>query len=153
MSTHFMTNLLTRVPRSAQPWVATMVRTIYQQPSPQEVHSQREGGRAASRALPPGLLDAGRRRSRRAGVHRLAHWKQVWSNNPQERLRSGDGQMWWASSFGSVRYSVGRRYRCDHEEALQEAPLTQSPSLSSTIRMTYTTSGDFSFCRQNPCEP
>ena len=26
--THFMTNLLTRVPRRAQPWVATMVRTI-----------------------------------------------------------------------------------------------------------------------------
>ena len=40
--THFMTNLLTRVPRIAQPWVATMVRTIYQQPSPQEVHSQFE---------------------------------------------------------------------------------------------------------------
>ena len=32
--THFMTNLLTRVPRRAQPWVATMVRTIYQQPLP-----------------------------------------------------------------------------------------------------------------------
>ena len=31
--THFMTNLLSRVPRRAQPWVATMVRTIYQQPS------------------------------------------------------------------------------------------------------------------------
>ena len=40
--THFMTNLLTRVPRSAQPWVANMVRTIYQQPSPQEVHAQLE---------------------------------------------------------------------------------------------------------------
>ena len=38
--THFMTNLLTRVPRRAQPWVPTMVRTIYQQPSPQEVHAQ-----------------------------------------------------------------------------------------------------------------
>ena len=38
--THFMTNLLTRVPRRAQPWVATMVRTIYQQPSPDEVHAQ-----------------------------------------------------------------------------------------------------------------
>ena len=37
---HFMTNLLTRVPRRAQPWVATMVRTIYQQPSPDEVHAQ-----------------------------------------------------------------------------------------------------------------
>ena len=36
----FMTNLLTRVPRRAQPWVATMVRTIYQQPSPDEVHAQ-----------------------------------------------------------------------------------------------------------------
>ena len=38
--THLMTNLLTRVPRGAQPWVATMVRTIYQQPSPDEVHAQ-----------------------------------------------------------------------------------------------------------------
>ena len=38
--THFMTNLLTRVPRRAQPWVATMVRTVYQQPSPEEVHAQ-----------------------------------------------------------------------------------------------------------------
>ena len=35
-----MTNLLTRVPKGAQPWVATMVRTIYQQPSAEEVHSQ-----------------------------------------------------------------------------------------------------------------
>ena len=42
--THFMTNLLTRVPRSAPPWVATMVRTVYQQPSPQEVHMQLERG-------------------------------------------------------------------------------------------------------------
>ena len=33
--THFMTNLLTRVPRRAQPWVATMVHTVYPQPSPE----------------------------------------------------------------------------------------------------------------------
>ena len=38
--THFMTNVLSRVPRRAQPWVATMVRTIYQQPYPEEVHAQ-----------------------------------------------------------------------------------------------------------------
>ena len=38
--THVMTNLLTRLPRRVQPWVATMVRTIYQQPSPDEVHAQ-----------------------------------------------------------------------------------------------------------------
>ena len=40
--THFMTNLLTRVPKRTQPWVATMVRSIYQQPSAQEVHIQHE---------------------------------------------------------------------------------------------------------------
>ena len=38
--THFMTNLLTRVPRRVQPWMGTMVRTIYQQPSPDEIHAQ-----------------------------------------------------------------------------------------------------------------
>ena len=31
--THFMANLLTRVPKRAQPGVATMLRTIYQQRS------------------------------------------------------------------------------------------------------------------------
>ena len=38
--THFMPNLLSKVPKRAQPWVATMIRTIYQQPSPEEVHAQ-----------------------------------------------------------------------------------------------------------------
>ena len=38
--THFMTNLLSRVPRRAQPCVATMVRTIYRQALPGEVHAQ-----------------------------------------------------------------------------------------------------------------
>ena len=42
--THFMTNLLTRVPERSQPGVATMVRTIYRQPSPGEVHAQAERG-------------------------------------------------------------------------------------------------------------
>ena len=39
---HFRSDLLTRVPKRAQPWVATMVRSIYQQPSANEVHSQQE---------------------------------------------------------------------------------------------------------------
>jgi len=38
--THFMANFLSRVPKRAQPALAPMVRTIYQQPSPQEVHAQ-----------------------------------------------------------------------------------------------------------------
>ena len=38
--THFMTNLLTRVPKRAQPEVATLVRTISQQITPEEAHAQ-----------------------------------------------------------------------------------------------------------------
>ena len=87
--THFMTNLLTRVPRRAQPWVATMVRTVYQQPSPEEVHAQVDrvidqlGDRFPQAASV--LAEAG------ADIlaftaFPVAHWKQVWSNNPQERL-------------------------------------------------------------------
>ena len=87
--THFMTNLLTPVPRRAQPWVANMVRTIYQQPSPQEVHAQLE--RVIAQLQDPfpqvaSLLDE-------AGADVLAfssfpvpHWKKIWSNNPLERL-------------------------------------------------------------------
>ena len=87
--THFMINLLTRVPRRVQPWVATMVRTIYQQPSPDEVHAQLDrvtdqlGDRFPQVAS---LLDE-------AGPDILAfssfpvpHWKKIWSNNPLERL-------------------------------------------------------------------
>ena len=84
-----MTNLLSRVPRRAQPWVATMVRTIYQQPSPEEVHAQH--------ARMVGMLDE---RFPQAAelladvgpdilaftAFPAAHWRQVWSNNPQERL-------------------------------------------------------------------
>ena len=87
--THFMTNLLTKVPRSAQPWVATMVRTIYQQPSAEEVHMQL--GRVVdqlSERFPDAssmLAEAGADVLAFTGFP-AAHWKQVWSNNPQERL-------------------------------------------------------------------
>ena len=37
-----MTNLLTRVLKRTQPWVATMVCSIYKQPSGDEVHIQHE---------------------------------------------------------------------------------------------------------------
>ena len=38
--THFMRNVLTRVPKSAEGLVATTVRTIFQQPSAEAVHAQ-----------------------------------------------------------------------------------------------------------------
>ena len=38
--THYHRNLLTRVPKSAQPWVSTLVRTIFEQPDPASVRAQ-----------------------------------------------------------------------------------------------------------------
>ena len=87
--THFMVNLLSRVPKSAQPFVATLVRSIYQQPEPAEVWSRHGQVIEQLEARFPGaatmLADA--------GPDILAftafpqpHWRQIWSNNPQERL-------------------------------------------------------------------
>ena len=87
--THFMTNLLTRVPRRAQPWVATMVRTIYQQPSPDEVHAQLDRVTDQLRNRFPqvaSLLDEAGPDVLAFSNFPLAHWKKIWSNNPQERL-------------------------------------------------------------------
>jgi transposase-like protein len=38
--THYLRSLLTKVPRSAQPWIATLVRTIFDQPDADAVHAQ-----------------------------------------------------------------------------------------------------------------
>ncbi len=87
--THFMTNLLTRVPRRVQPWMATMVRTIYQQPSPDEVHAQLDrvtdqlGDRFPQVAS---LLDEAGPGILAFSSSPVAHWKKIWSNNPLERL-------------------------------------------------------------------
>jgi putative transposase len=37
---HYRRNLLTRVAKSAQPWVSTLVRTIFEQPSAEAVHAR-----------------------------------------------------------------------------------------------------------------
>ena len=87
--THFMRNLLTRVPKSARSFVATMVRTIFAQPDAATVHEQhRRIVEQLESRFPEAaaLLDE-------AGSDLLAftgfpkeHWRQVWSNNPLERL-------------------------------------------------------------------
>lgn len=87
--THFARNLLTKVPRTAQPMVATLVRSIFAQPSAQEVWAQHarvvthlEGDFDAAASL---LADA-REDVLAFTAFPQAHWKQIWSNNPLERL-------------------------------------------------------------------
>jgi putative transposase len=87
--THFMRNLLTRVPKSAQGFVATMVRTIFAQPDAATVREQhaRIVAQLETRfSDAAALLDE-------AGPDLLAfagfpkeHWRQLWSNNSLERL-------------------------------------------------------------------
>ena len=84
-----MTNLLTRVPKRSQPCVATMVRTIYQQLSPEEVHAQadrviaqlREHFPQAAQMLADTLPDI-----LAFTAFPVSHWRKLWSNNPLERL-------------------------------------------------------------------
>jgi putative transposase len=87
--THYARNLSSQVPKSAQPWVLTLLRTVFDQPDAAEVHAQCQRVIAALEAKFP-----------RAAEHLAAAaddlltftsfpreiWRQIWSNNPQERL-------------------------------------------------------------------
>lgn len=86
--THFMRNLLTRVPKATQGLVATLVRSIFAQPDVESVRAQHV---RVVEQLEPRFAEAAKML---AGADELLaftgfpkpHWRQVWSNNPQERL-------------------------------------------------------------------
>lgn len=87
--THFVRNLLCRVPKSAQPFVATLVRSTFAQPDAAQVHAQHERVVAQLAERFPSAAEL----LEEAGPDILAFaafpkevWRQVWSNNPLERL-------------------------------------------------------------------
>ena len=87
--THAVRNLLTRVPKSSGAMVATVVRSIFEQPDATQVWEQHarvveqlEPKFAEATAL---LVDAGPDLLAFATFPK-EHWRQLWSNNPQERL-------------------------------------------------------------------
>jgi putative transposase len=87
--THYHRNLLTRVPKSAQPWVSTLVRTIFEQPGAASVKAQHAAVvRALEAKLPQAAshLDEARDEILAFTAFPREVWRQVWSNNPQERL-------------------------------------------------------------------
>jgi putative transposase len=87
--THFARNLLTRVPRAAQPLGATLVRSIFARPSAEEVWAQH--GRVVEQlqdrfAEAAELLIAAADDLLAFAAFPSEHWRQIWSNNPLERL-------------------------------------------------------------------
>ena len=86
---HYHRNLLTRVPKTAQPWVSTLVRTIFEQPDAASVRAQHAQVVQALEAKLPAAaahLDDARDDILAFTAFPREVWRQVWSNNPQERL-------------------------------------------------------------------
>lgn len=87
--THFMRNLLTRVPKQAQPAVATLVRSIYAQPDQEQVYEQyRRVISQLQERFPDaaGLLEQAEPDLLSFAAYPKAVWRQIWSTNPLERL-------------------------------------------------------------------
>jgi putative transposase len=87
--THYARNLLAKVPKSAQPWVATLLRTVFDQPDAEQVHAQYARVVQALAAKFPTAadhLDQARHDLLAFTAFPREVWRQVWSNNPQERL-------------------------------------------------------------------
>ena len=87
--THFMRNALGLVPKGAQQMVAATIRTVFVQP---DAASARETWRRVADQLRPRfprvaqLLDAAEDEVLTYLSFPAEHWRQIWSNNPQERL-------------------------------------------------------------------
>jgi len=86
---HDARNLATKVAKSAQPWVPALVRTIFEQPDAASVRAQHAHVVAALEAKLPAAaahLDAARDDILAFSAFPREVWRQIWSDNPQERL-------------------------------------------------------------------
>ena len=87
--THFMRNALALVPKGAQQMVAATIRTVFVQPDPQ---SAREQWRRVADSFRPRfpklalLVDEAEAEVLAYLAFPPEHWRQIWSNNPLERL-------------------------------------------------------------------
>lgn len=88
--THMMRNLLTHVPKSAQDMVATIVRSVFMQGDADGVKAQFvrviEQLEAAKFNKAADILGDARDDLLAFCAFPKQHWRQIWSNNPQERL-------------------------------------------------------------------
>jgi len=86
---HFLRNALALVPKAGQQLVATTIRTVFAQPEPAQAREQwrrvADGFRPRFPRLAE-LLDAAEADVLAYLDFPREHWRQIWSNNPLERL-------------------------------------------------------------------
>ncbi len=87
--THYAANLMSVTPKASWPWVKTLLHSVYDQPDRQAVHDQYDRVLdALSEKLPAVVdhLDAARADVLAFSTFPKEIWRQIWSNNPSERL-------------------------------------------------------------------
>jgi transposase-like protein len=87
--THYAANLMSATPKSAWGWVKALLHSVYDQPDAASVHAQFDRVLdTLSEKLPAVAehLDSARADVLAFTGFPKAVWRQIWSNNPQERL-------------------------------------------------------------------
>jgi transposase-like protein len=87
--THYAANLMSVTPKSAWGWVRALLHSVYDQPDAASVHAQFSRVLDALEEKLPQVaahLDAARADILAFTAFPKAIWRQIWSNNPQERL-------------------------------------------------------------------
>jgi transposase-like protein len=86
--THYAANLMAATPKSSWPWVRALLHSVYDQPDA-SVHAQFDRVLDALADKLPKVaahLDAARADVLAFTTFPKEVWRQIWSNNPQERL-------------------------------------------------------------------
>ena len=87
--THYAANLMSATPKSAWGWVKALLHSVYDQPDADAVHAQFDRILDALADKLPAVaehLDAARADILAFTAFPKAIWRQIWSNNPHERL-------------------------------------------------------------------
>jgi transposase-like protein len=87
--THYAANLMSTCPKASWPWVKTLLHSVYDQPDAKSVHAQYDRVlNALAEKLPQVAehLDQNRADVLAFTAFPKEIWRQIWSNNPQERL-------------------------------------------------------------------
>ncbi len=87
--THYAANLMAVTPKSAWGWVKALLHSVYDQPDAEAVHAQFDRVLDALAEKLPEVhdhLDAARADILAFTTFPKAIWRQIWSNNPNERL-------------------------------------------------------------------